>query len=35
MNRQYVEQQLKLYANYPQYCEYLLTIYTYYMNHKK
>ena len=26
MNKEYIEIQLKLYANYPQYCEYLLTV---------
>ena len=26
MNRQYLEQQLKLNVNYPRYCEYLITV---------
>jgi len=29
MNKEYLETQLKLYANYPEYCKYLLTVWEY------
>lgn len=35
MNYEYMKKQMRLYANYPQYCEYLFKVWAYMMEQKK
>ena len=35
MNYEYMKKQMRLYANYPQYCAYLFKVWTYMMEQKK